>query len=55
LPTSWEGKPPHFDLLTGDTRVRAGLLVNQSVEALTRTWANDLARFEETRKKYLLY
>ena len=55
LPTSWEGEPPHFDLLTGDVRVREGLLANQSVEVLTRAWGNDLARFEETRKKYLLY
>lgn len=55
LLTSWEGQSPHFDLLTGDARVRAGLLAKQSVEAMTRAWANDLARFEETRKKYLLY
>jgi len=55
LPTSWEGRPPHFDLLTGDARVREGLLANQSISALTRAWTNGLARFEETRKKYLLY
>jgi uncharacterized protein YbbC (DUF1343 family) len=55
LPTSWEGDWPHFDLLAGDVRVREGLLANQSVEVLTRAWANDLARFEETRKRYLLY
>jgi len=55
LSTSWEGRPPHFDLLTGDARVREGLLANQSVAALTRAWTNALARFEETRKKYLLY
>jgi uncharacterized protein YbbC (DUF1343 family) len=55
LPTSWEGHPPHFDLLTGDARVREGLLANQSIEALTRAWTNDLGRFEERRKKYLLY
>ena len=55
LPTSWEGRSPHFDLLTGDVRVREGLLVNQSIEALTRARANDLARFEETRKKHLMY
>jgi uncharacterized protein YbbC (DUF1343 family) len=55
LPTSWEGAPPHFDLLTGDARVREGLLANQSIETLTRAWTNDLARFDETRKKYLLY
>ncbi|MBI5305209.1 MAG: DUF1343 domain-containing protein [Chloroflexi bacterium] len=55
LPTSWEGRPPHFDLLTGDVRVREGLLTNQSIELLTRAWADDLARFDEKRKSYLLY
>ncbi|MEW5719270.1 MAG: DUF1343 domain-containing protein [Chloroflexota bacterium] len=55
LATSWEGRPPHFDLLTGDARVRASLLANQSIETIMRAWTDDLARFEETRKKYLLY
>jgi uncharacterized protein YbbC (DUF1343 family) len=55
LPTSWEGKPPHFDLLAGDTRVREGLLADRTVEALTRAWADDLARFAEARKRYWLY
>ena len=55
LQTSWEGHPPHFDLLTGDARVRAGLLANQSIESLTRAWTNDLARFDAARNKYLLY
>jgi uncharacterized protein YbbC (DUF1343 family) len=55
LPTSWEGHPPHFDLLTGDARAREGLLANRSIETITRAWADDRARFEETRKKYLLY
>jgi hypothetical protein len=31
------------------------LLAGQSIETLTRAWENDLARFDETRKKYLLY
>jgi uncharacterized protein YbbC (DUF1343 family) len=55
LKTSWEDRPPHFDLLTGDVRVREGLLSNQSVESLTHAWKNDLARFDEIRNKYLLY
>ncbi len=55
LPTSWEGPHPHLDLLAGDVRVREGLIANQSIESLTHAWANDLARFEETRGKYLLY
>lgn len=55
LQTSWEGPHPHFDLLAGNATVREGLQTGQPVEALTRVWANDLARFEEIRKKYLLY
>jgi uncharacterized protein YbbC (DUF1343 family) len=55
LPTSWEGRPPHFDLLTGDTRVRAGLLANQPIETIMCAWTTDLARFEAARTRYLLY
>lgn len=55
LKTSWEGRPPHFDLLTGDARVREGLLSNQSIQSLTHAWENDLAQFNEKRKKYLMY
>ncbi len=55
LQTSWEGRPPHFDLITGDARVRQGLAANQSIETLTQAWTNDLARFDATRKKYLMY
>lgn len=55
LKTSWEGRPPHFDLLTGDARVRGGLLLNKSIESLTQAWENDLAQFNAKRKKYLLY
>jgi uncharacterized protein YbbC (DUF1343 family) len=55
LQTSWEGRPPHFDLLTGDKRVRESLIANQSIEKITRAWDDDRARFEENRKKYLLY
>ena len=55
LPTSWEGSPPHFDLLAGNARVREGLIANQLVQTLAGAWVADIARFEETRKKYLLY
>ncbi|MBI5650761.1 MAG: DUF1343 domain-containing protein [Chloroflexi bacterium] len=55
LQTSWEGRPPHFDLLTGDVRVREGLIANHSIETITRAWDADLARFDLIRKKYLLY
>jgi uncharacterized protein YbbC (DUF1343 family) len=55
LPTSWEGSAPHIDLLMGDARTRTGLLANQPVPAIAATWVNGLARFAETRAKYLLY
>ncbi|MCI0478645.1 MAG: DUF1343 domain-containing protein, partial [Anaerolineales bacterium] len=55
LPSSWEGHPPHFDLLTGDARARIALESDQPIETITRAWADDLARFNATRQKYLLY
>jgi uncharacterized protein YbbC (DUF1343 family) len=55
LSTSWEGKPPHLDLLVGTSLVREGLEANQSVEAIMRGWDADVARFAKTRERYLLY
>ena len=55
LATSWEGRPPHFDLLAGSSRVREALLSNGSVEALTQTWIQDIARFQAKRQPYLIY
>ncbi len=55
LKTSWEGRPPHFDLLTGDVQTREGLIANQSIATIMRAWDDGLAKFEEKRKKYLLY
>jgi uncharacterized protein YbbC (DUF1343 family) len=55
LPSSWEGRPPHFDLLVGDSRARTALQANQSIEALLREWEHALARFDAQRQKYLLY
>jgi len=55
LPSSWEGHPPHFDLLTGDGRLRLGLEAGEPVEALIQGWAVERARFEQERKRYLLY
>lgn len=55
LKSSWEGRPPHVDLLTGDVRVRATLQAGESLETLLREWQTQLARFDTTRQKYLLY
>lgn len=55
LPTSWEGRPPHFDLLAGGPALRTGLLAAEPVEALANAWAAELAAFAEVRARYLLY
>lgn len=55
LKASWEGRPPHLDLLTGDVRARATLEAGASLDALLYEWTTQLARFEATRQKYLLY
>lgn len=55
FPISWEGQPPHFDLLMGDPATRQGLLAGEPVAALVSAWAADLAVFGELRQRYLLY
>lgn len=55
LQSSWEGRPPHFDLLTGVAAVREGLAAGQAVEDITAAWAGIEAEFAERRRPYLLY
>ncbi len=55
LPTSWEGRPPHFDLLAGSPSLRTGLLAGEPIAALAGAWAAELAAFVETRARHLLY
>jgi uncharacterized protein YbbC (DUF1343 family) len=55
LKSSWEGRPPHFDLLTGDARARAVLESGGALETLLSEWQVQLARFDAIRQKYLLY
>jgi uncharacterized protein YbbC (DUF1343 family) len=55
LPTSWEGHPPHCDLLAGGPTLRNGLLDGEPVEALAAAWAAELAAFAPLRQRYLLY
>ncbi len=55
LSTSWEGKPPHVDLLTGTPRVRAALVSNPSIDLLAKEWSPELARFNQTRRRHLAY
>jgi uncharacterized protein YbbC (DUF1343 family) len=55
LPSSWEGHPPHFDLLTGVAAVREGLAVGKAVHEITATWPEIEAQFADKRRPYLLY
>ena len=55
LNTSWEGKPPHLDLLIGNTAVREGLENDIPVDEITRNWHKITADFDQQRKPFLLY
>lgn len=55
LSTSWEGKPPHLDLLVGNSLVRQALQANQLVDGITQSWDADAERFAKIRERYLLY
>ena len=44
-----------FDLLTGDSAVRVELESGQSVADLEAVWQEDLGRFMEERREFLLY
>ncbi len=55
LPSSWEGQPPHFDLLMGTARVRQGFEAGVPVDVLVQTWVADTDRFERARRAYWLY
>jgi len=55
LATSWEGAPPHLDLLAGTARVREGLLAGEPVDAIVADWEPIAATFRATRAFALLY
>jgi uncharacterized protein YbbC (DUF1343 family) len=55
LSSSWEGRPPHFDLLIGSPRVREGLLAGTPGRDLVADWAESADTFAHAREKYLLY
>jgi uncharacterized protein YbbC (DUF1343 family) len=55
LPTSWEGHPPHFDLLTGMPMLREALLTHTPVVELTQTWQQPLRDFRQRSALYQLY
>jgi len=55
LSSSWEGRPPHFDLLLGNALVREGLAAGAAVEDLTASWSTVASQFACKREPYLLY
>jgi uncharacterized protein YbbC (DUF1343 family) len=55
LSSSWEGRPPHFDLLTGVAAVREGLAAGKAVRDIAAPWTEMEMHFEDKRRPYLLY
>ena len=45
----------HFDLLMGQTYVREAILAGKSAEEISIMWREDVKRFKEQRRPYLLY
>lgn len=45
----------HFNLLWGTDRIKNQILSKKSVDEIITSWNQDLAKFKEIRKNYLLY
>ncbi|MEJ7577855.1 MAG: hypothetical protein WKF74_12735, partial [Pyrinomonadaceae bacterium] len=44
-----------FDVIAGTTKLREAIERGDSLETIEAAWQRDLERFEELRRKYLLY
>lgn len=55
LSTSWEGRPPHFDLLAGSDLVRRQLEAGAAVAEIAAPWAAAEAAFKAESRPYWLY
>jgi uncharacterized protein YbbC (DUF1343 family) len=55
LRTSWEGHPPHFDLLIGNGWVRERLDTGEPIDDIIARWQSDLARFWSVRQQHVMY
>jgi len=53
--TSWEGRPPHFDLLIGNGWVREQIDCGCPVREIASRWQTTLSAFEQLRRAYFLY
>ena len=45
----------YFDLLMGQTYVREAILAGKSAKEISAMWQEDVRRFKEQRRPYLLY
>jgi uncharacterized protein YbbC (DUF1343 family) len=55
LPSSWEGHPPHFDLLVGNSFVRTRMSAGEPLARVYDEWQIWQESFRESCKPYLLY
>ena len=55
LPSSWEGRPPHFDLLTGVVGLREMLHARMPIPEIMQTWQRDLRDYQKRSREYWLY
>jgi uncharacterized protein YbbC (DUF1343 family) len=55
LGTSWEGHPPHFDLLVGNGWVRDRLNAGEPIDDIVAGWQEHLAAFVSARQQHLMY
>lgn len=55
LPASWEGRNPHFDLLSGDARIREGLIARAPIAETIALDAADQYDWRKRKKRWHLY
>lgn len=55
LPASWEGRNPHFDLLSGDARIREGLIARAPIAETIALDAADEDDWRKRKKRWHLY
>jgi uncharacterized protein YbbC (DUF1343 family) len=46
---------PYFRNLAGNDVLKEQIMSGKSEEEIRKTWASDLQKFKEVRKKYLIY
>ncbi|HMN14634.1 MAG TPA: DUF1343 domain-containing protein [Bellilinea sp.] len=55
LPSSWEGKARHYDLIMGSAETREAILEDSPVDEIIRTWDEDLKSYQKQIKPFYLY